>query len=206
MKQHIFKPCSRRRHAAVLKSKRGDGYIDVVVGVLVSMMLIVLALNVLSFFTLHQDLDYFAKEMIEAACADGQTGGEAVRRAEELSEELGISPSYSWNAEYMGADLRPPSTAGRFHEHPGAVYGLCPGPGHFSDPSDHDRHPFGPVRAVLEVGEGNEKTADFQSRDVPRQDSRAGFGYGDGVLRRFPVCFHYDHCAGQPGPDTACAG
>ena len=101
MKQHIFKPCSRRRHAAVLKSKRGDGYIDVVVGVLVSMMLIVLALNVFSFFTLHQDLDYFAKEMIEAACADGQTGGEAVRRAEELSEELGITPSYSWNAEYM---------------------------------------------------------------------------------------------------------
>ena len=85
----------------LLKSRQGDGYIDVVVGVLVSMMLIVLAFNVFSFFTLHQDLDYFAKEMIEAACADGQTGGEAVRRAEELSEELGITPSYSWNAEYM---------------------------------------------------------------------------------------------------------
>ena len=85
----------------LLKSRRGDGYIDVVVGVLVSMMLIVLSLNVFSFFTLHQDLDYFAKEMVEAACADGQTGGEANRRAEELSEELGISPSYSWNAEYM---------------------------------------------------------------------------------------------------------
>ena len=85
----------------LLKSRRGDGYIDVVVGVLVSMMLIVLALNVFSFFTLHQDLDYFAKEMVEAACADGQTGGEANRRAEELSEEQGISPSYSWNAEYM---------------------------------------------------------------------------------------------------------
>ena len=85
----------------LLKSRRGDGYIDVVVGVLVSMMLIVLALNVFSFFTLHQDLDYFAKEMVEAACADGQTGSEAVRRAEELSEELGISPSYSWSAEYM---------------------------------------------------------------------------------------------------------
>ena len=85
----------------LLKSRRGDGYIDVVVGVLVSTMLIVLALNVFSFFTLHQDLDYFAKEMVEAACADGQTGGEAARRAVELSEELGISPSYSWRAEYM---------------------------------------------------------------------------------------------------------
>lgn len=102
MKRHIFKPCSRRRLAVFpLKNKRGDGYIDVVVAVLVSMMLIVLSLNVFSFFTLHQDLDYFAKEMVEAACADGQTGSEAVRRAEELSEELGISPSYFWNAEYM---------------------------------------------------------------------------------------------------------
>lgn len=85
----------------LLKSRRGDGYIDVVVGVLVSMMLIVLSLNVFSFFTLHQDLEYFANEMVEAACADGQTGSEANRRAEELSEELGISPSYSWSAEYM---------------------------------------------------------------------------------------------------------
>ena len=85
----------------LLKSRQGDGYIDVVVGVLVSMMLIVLALNVFPFFTLHQDLHYFAKQMLEAARADGHTGGEAVRRAEELSEELGITPSYSWNAEYM---------------------------------------------------------------------------------------------------------
>lgn len=78
MKQLLFKPCEKRM-ANILGSRRGDGYIDVVVAVLVSMMLIVLSLNVFSFFTLHQDLDYFAKEMVEAACADGQTGSEAVR-------------------------------------------------------------------------------------------------------------------------------
>ena len=88
--------------AILLGNRRGDGYIDVVVAVLVSMMLIVFSINVFSFFTLHQDLDYFAKEMVEAACADGATGGEAERRAEELSEELGISPTYSWSAEYTG--------------------------------------------------------------------------------------------------------
>ena len=82
MKQLLFKPCEKRM-ANILRSRRGDGYIDVVVAVLVSMMLIVLSLNV------------------EAACADGQTGSEAVRRAEELSEELGISPVYVWSAEYM---------------------------------------------------------------------------------------------------------
>lgn len=84
----------------LLKSKRGDGYIDVVVAVLVSMMLIVLSLNVFSFFTLKQDLDYYAKEMVEAACADGRTNSEVYTRAAELSDELGIYPSYSWTAEY----------------------------------------------------------------------------------------------------------
>ena len=102
MTQHLFKPCKRRRYTEVLlKSRRGDGYIDVVVAVLVSMMLLVLSLNIFSFFTLHQDLDYYAKEMITAACADGRTNGEANARAAELKEELGITPAYVWSAQYM---------------------------------------------------------------------------------------------------------
>lgn len=84
-----------------LRSVRGDGYIDVVVAVLVSMMLIVLTLNIFSFYTLHQDLDYYAKEMVEVACAEGRTNGEVASRASELSKELDIYPSYTWTADYM---------------------------------------------------------------------------------------------------------
>lgn len=84
----------------IIKSKRGEGYIDVVVSVLVSMMLLVLILNVFSFLTIKQDMDYFSKEMIEAACVDGKTSGKVDERYDELVDEIGIFPSYSWQSTY----------------------------------------------------------------------------------------------------------
>ena len=70
-------------------NKRGEGYIDTVVEVLVSMILIVLALNVFQFLTLKQDLDHFAKEMITAATVSGRA--EAADRYQELAEETGLT-------------------------------------------------------------------------------------------------------------------
>ncbi len=87
----------------ILKRKNGEGYIDTVVGVMVSMMVIVLALNVFSFLTIKQDLDYFAKEMVEAATASGSTTGETSTRYYELAGETGLYPSYSWTASYYNA-------------------------------------------------------------------------------------------------------
>lgn len=81
----------------ILKSKRGEGYIDTVVGVLAAMMVIVLALNVFSFLTLKQDLDYFAKEMIDVSTTYGRTSGEANSRYTELCAETGLNPSYSFS-------------------------------------------------------------------------------------------------------------
>ncbi len=49
----------------LLKNKRGENYIDTVVGVVAAMMVIVVALNIFSFLTLKQDLDYYAKEMVK---------------------------------------------------------------------------------------------------------------------------------------------
>ena len=83
-----------------LKNKRGEGYIGVVISVLVSMMIIVLALNVFSFLTLKQDMDYFAKEMLEAATTNGSTVGNTTNRYYELAEETGLYPIYSWTANY----------------------------------------------------------------------------------------------------------
>ncbi|HPE96197.1 MAG TPA: DUF4320 family protein [Bacillota bacterium] len=80
-----------------LKNKRGEGYIDTVVGVLAAMMVIVLALNVFSFLTVKQDLDYFAKEMIDVSTTYGRTSGEANSRYTELCAETGLNPSYSFS-------------------------------------------------------------------------------------------------------------
>lgn len=89
-----------------LRNRKGEGYIDTVIAVLVSMMLIVFALNVFSFFTLKQDLDYFAKEMLYSATTSGRTTNEVSVRYVALCEEFGFSPSYS----YTGTDYYNAST------------------------------------------------------------------------------------------------
>jgi len=87
----------------VLKSRRGDGYIDVVVSVLVSTMLIVLALNVFSFLTVKQDMDYFAKEIIYSATTSGKTIGEVNTRYNELVNETGLIPTVTWQTTYFNS-------------------------------------------------------------------------------------------------------
>lgn len=85
----------------IFKSDRGEGYIDVVVGVLVSMMVLVLALNVFSFLTVKQDMDYFAKEMIFSATTYGKTTDEVSTRYNELVSETGLNPTVTWQTTYF---------------------------------------------------------------------------------------------------------
>lgn len=85
-----------------LKSTRAEAYVDVAISLVVLMMVIVLALNVFSFLTLKVDMDYFAREMIDVATVAGRTdSSEITDRYNELVQEMGISPSYSWNADYF---------------------------------------------------------------------------------------------------------
>ncbi len=91
----------------LLKNKRGENYIDTVVGVVAAMMVIVVALNIFSFLTLKQDLDYYAKEMVEVCCSYGKTCDEVQDRDEELSAELGLDPNLSFDGtEYFNATKR----------------------------------------------------------------------------------------------------
>ncbi len=90
----------------IIRSRRGEGYIDVVVSVLVSMMLLVLTLNVFTFLTIKQDMDYFAKEMIVSATAYGKTTGEVTTRYSELIAETGLPPTIAWQATYFNASAK----------------------------------------------------------------------------------------------------
>ena len=91
----------------LLSNKRGENYIDTVVGVVAAMMVIVVALNIFSFLTLKQDLDYYAKEMVEVCCSYGKTCDEVQDRDEELSAELGLDPDLSFNGtEYFNVTKR----------------------------------------------------------------------------------------------------
>ena len=91
------------KFVSLIMNKRGDGYIDVVISILAAMMMIVLILNIFSFMTLKQDMDYFAKEMINCASANGTTSGKVSARYYELMTETGIAPSVTWSTTYFNA-------------------------------------------------------------------------------------------------------
>ena len=91
------------KFVSLIMNKRGDGYIDVVISILVAMMMIVLILNIFSYMTLKQDMDYFAKEMINCASANGTTSGKVSARYYELMTETGIAPSVTWSTTYFNA-------------------------------------------------------------------------------------------------------
>lgn len=83
-----------------LKSKRGDGYIDVAVMVLVSAMVLAIAVNIFGLVMQKQKLDYFAKELLSTAGVYGRISTETTSRYNELAEQTGLSPTVSWTAAY----------------------------------------------------------------------------------------------------------
>ena len=81
----------------LLKSKRGEGYIDVCVLVLCAMLVIALAVQVLPVFIAKNQLDTYATELCREAEISGRVGSETSRRAAVLTEQTGLSPRISWS-------------------------------------------------------------------------------------------------------------
>jgi hypothetical protein len=81
----------------ILKSKRGEGYIDVCVLVLCAMLVIALAVQVLPVFIAKNQLDTYATELCREAEISGRVGSETNRRAAVLTEQTGLSPRISWS-------------------------------------------------------------------------------------------------------------
>lgn len=86
-----------KRLGAVLKNKRAEGYVDVIVLVLCAVMVLALALKVLPVFVDKQQLDTFATELVREAEVTGRVGSETDRRAAILREKTGIDPDISWS-------------------------------------------------------------------------------------------------------------
>ena len=81
----------------ILKSKRGEGYIDVCVLVLCAVLVIVLAVRVLPVFIAKNQLDTYATELCREAEISGRVGSETSRRAAVLTEQTGLSFRISWS-------------------------------------------------------------------------------------------------------------
>jgi hypothetical protein len=85
---------------SVLVSKRGNSYIDVVVMVLATMMVLAIAINVFGLFMQKQKLDYFAKELLNTVGTYGRISTEVDNRYNELASQTGLSPTVAWTASY----------------------------------------------------------------------------------------------------------
>ena len=75
----------------IVKCKRGEGYIDVCIIVLVFVMIMALMLAAVPVFVAKIQLDNFADELVREAEIAGQIGSETTARAAVLSEKTGLS-------------------------------------------------------------------------------------------------------------------
>ncbi len=80
-----------------LKSKRGEGYIDVAVLVLCAVLVIALAVKVFPVYIAKNQLDTFATELCREAEISGRVGSETTQRAQVLKEKTGLDPAITWS-------------------------------------------------------------------------------------------------------------
>ena len=76
----------------LLKSRRGEGYFDIVIVVLVVVMVISLIIAVAPVVSAKIQLDNYADELVREAEISGKIGSETTARAQVLSERTGIIP------------------------------------------------------------------------------------------------------------------
>jgi hypothetical protein len=81
----------------VLKSNKGEGYIDVAVLVLCVMLMIALAVKVFPVYIAKQQIDTFATELVREAEIAGRVGTETTNREILLRDKMGITPTVKWS-------------------------------------------------------------------------------------------------------------
>ena len=81
----------------ILRSKQGEGYIDVAVLVLCVMLVIALAVRVFPAYIIKQQVDTFATELMREAEIAGRVGTETTNRELLLREKTGITPTVTWS-------------------------------------------------------------------------------------------------------------
>lgn len=81
----------------ILRSKQGEGYIDVAVLVLCAMLVIALAVRVFPAYIIKQQVDTFATELMREAEIAGRVGTETTNRELLLRDKTGITPTVTWS-------------------------------------------------------------------------------------------------------------
>ncbi len=79
------------------ENNKGQGYLDTVILILVSIMVIAFAMQLFQVYMTKQKVDTFATELMRVAEISGQVGSATSSKAETLKSNLGINPSISWS-------------------------------------------------------------------------------------------------------------
>lgn len=82
----------------MMKSKSGEGYIDVAIGTFCLLLVLAFAVNVLPVFMVKQQLVLFAGEIVREAEIKGSTNVE--NRIAALQEQTGLDPDIQWECNY----------------------------------------------------------------------------------------------------------
>lgn len=85
-------------------NKRGDGYVDIAVAVLIISFLLMLLISVFGIIHQKQTLNQMAEQIVEIASINGCVDGEVMERFEELCRHSGLEPTVTFDAEYFDED------------------------------------------------------------------------------------------------------
>ena len=83
----------------LIKSKCGEGYVDIVVGIFCLLLVIALAVSFLPVFTAKQQLDLFAAEIVRQAEIVG--GTDVSGRIAVMKVQTGLDPEIVWDCDYF---------------------------------------------------------------------------------------------------------
>ena len=85
-------------------NKKGEGYIDIVVAVLVISFLLILLVGVFGLIHQKQTLKQMAEQVVEVAAINGCVDGKSMELFEDLCEQMGITPEITFEADYYDED------------------------------------------------------------------------------------------------------
>lgn len=83
----------------ILKDQKGEGYIDIAVGILCLMLVVALAMSLFPVFLKKQQLNRFADEIVRQAEIVGSTN--VNQRIADLRAETGLDPDITWDCNYF---------------------------------------------------------------------------------------------------------
>lgn len=81
----------------IFTSNDGQSYIDLVILVLVTILIVAFAMQLFEVYMTKQKVDTFATELMRVAEITGQVGSATSAKAEDLKSNLGINPTISWS-------------------------------------------------------------------------------------------------------------